>query len=185
MKNAFTKLVAVAMFCSVGATLSCGTETKVEAVGEEQPQLSADVQALVELVDEQAFAGVPPSEACKKINAQMAKHGRAMARTKQFKAMIRTQAYKDLARDVVELKKKGCSMSPGGSGGNGGDEGGGINFECLKLQIQAYQHQQALMGTSEYKALEKTRAFKRLSADMQEAQKKGCIKMVLGDLEAA
>ncbi len=183
MKNALKKLVAVAMLCGAGAAMSCGTEAVNDDIFtpglDTQPQMRADVQALVELGEDSALTGGQPSEECKKINARMAKHGRTMARTKQFKAMIRTQAYKDLAHDVVEMKKKGCSMSPGGSG----DEGGGINFECVTLQIKAYQHQQALMATSEYKALEKTKAYKRLNADLQEAQQKGCIKMVLDGFE--
>ena len=188
MKNALKKLVAVAVFCGAGVSISCGNDlgnSEMEGLAQdEQPQLSAQTQALVELGEGLAPRGGQPSEECKKINARMAKDGRAMARTKQFKAMIRTQAYKDLAHDIVEMKKKGCSMSPGGGGGGGeGGEGGGINFECLSLQITAYQHQQALMATTEYKALEKTKAYKKLNADLQEAQQKGCIKMVTDILD--
>lgn len=184
MKNALRKLVAVAMFCGAGASVACGNDLGNDEMAglaqDEQPQLTPQMQALVEFGEDLAFAGGQTSKECKKINARMAKDGRAMARTKQFKAMIRTQAYKDLAHDIVEMKKKGCSMSPGGGGG---DAGGGINFECLSLQITAYQHQQALMATPEYKALEKTKAYKKLNADLQEAQQKGCIKMATDILD--
>ena len=186
MNNSGAKLLAVVVL-SGALSWSCGTQDSnfgsadgsvVAALeGTDDISLQTLLFAMDEGVDNRSLSQQggdnSGSDECRELNARLAKDAREMARTPQYKALVKTKAYKDLEKDIIAMRRKHCSMP--GSGGSGGGSGGGIDFECLSLQVQAYQHQQVLQATKEYKALEKTPAFKKMSKDTQEAYKKGCL----------